>query len=326
MIRNSTILRHILFTLVFFISASLAVHAQQKSTYKVQSGETLYSISKKLDVTIAELTQWNNVQGNEISVGQKLVYFKNNDPAEVLDSPPSSSVSLISTSSSTDNTSYVVKSGDNLYSISREHNMTLDQLKSLNNLQNNNISVGQKLAVKKVSVAPSVSRFAAESSPQGTFTVYGIERGESLGDILRKFKMSEREFEALNPEINITTLNSGQEVTVLLPPSRSYPNPYLQKSNLQDLGKVAAIRYDSSEMGKSTTNGELYDPEGLTAAHSSIALGSIIFVENVATGKGIYVQVNDRITGSGLKLSNQAFRTLGLQNNSQPAVTIYTDS
>ncbi|MEX0607989.1 MAG: LysM peptidoglycan-binding domain-containing protein [Balneolaceae bacterium] len=318
--------RHILCSIIFFAATSVTLSAQQKSTYEIQQGETLYSISKKLNVTIAELTQWNSLNSNNISVGQQLVYFENKESAETIESPPEPSGSLISTSSSADNTSYVVKSGDNLYSISREHNMTLEQLKGLNNLENDNISVGQKLAVKKVSVAPSVSMFAAESSPQGIFTVYKIEQSESLNDILIRFKLTTEEFEALNPEIDITALNRGQEVTILLPPSRNYSNPYLQKANLQDLGEVAAIMYNTSELGKSTTNGELYDPNALTAAHSNIALGSIIFVENQATGKGVYVQVNDRITGAGLKLSSHAFRTLGLDQNTQPAVTIYTDS
>lgn len=321
-----TIFRHLIFTVIMLFSGTLALNAQQKSTYEVKAGETLYSISKKLDVTIAELSQWNNLEGNTISIGQKLTYFEEDEKPDTVDSPPESNSKIVNSSSGSDNTSYTVKSGDNLYSISREHNMTVDQLKELNNLENNNLSVGQKLAVRKVSVAPSVSRFASESSPQGTFSIYEVERGESLSDLLRKFKMSEREFKALNPEISLASLSRGQEVTVLLPPSRNYGNPYLQKANLQDLGEIAVISYDSSEKGKSTTNGQLYDPESLTAAHSNIALGSIIFVENKNTGKGIYVQVNDRITGSGLKLSNRAFRILELQKNTQPTVTIYTDN
>jgi len=137
--------------------------------------------------------------------------------------------------------------------------------------------------------------------------------------------MTEREFTLLNPELQPNLLAEGQELTVLLPPSRTYENPYLQKANLQDLGEVNVIRYDDSEVGETTTNGELYDPEALTAAHSNIALGSIIFLENTETGNGVYVRINDRITGSGLKLSQSAFSTLRLNQSAQPAVTIYTE-
>lgn len=47
-------------------------------------------------------------------------------------------------------TTYVVKSGDTLYSIAREFNTTVDKIKALNNLTNNNLSIGQILIVKEV--------------------------------------------------------------------------------------------------------------------------------------------------------------------------------
>ena len=313
------------FVAMFLMSTSLL--AQEQATYQVKQGDTLYGISKKLDVTIAELRQWNELSGNEIEIGQELVYFipqQENTQTE----PPSEENSdpLISRSSDTQNVFYVVKSGDTLYKIARDHNMTVDQLRELNNISGSNISIGQRLAVKKkVSAAPSVSKFSEESSPQGVFSIYEVQRGESLSNLLSKFKMTEKEFQMLNPELQPNLLAQGQEVTVLLPPSRKYQNPYLQKANLQDLGEVNVTRYEDSAEGETTTNGELYDPQSLTAAHSNIALGSVIFVENTKTGNGLYVRINDRITGSGLKLSRNAFSTLRLDQSTQPAVTIYTE-
>ena len=49
-----------------------------------------------------------------------------------------------------DDTTYVVKAGDTLYSIAREFNTTVDEIKKLNNLTNNNLSIGQILIVKDV--------------------------------------------------------------------------------------------------------------------------------------------------------------------------------
>jgi flagellum-specific peptidoglycan hydrolase FlgJ len=43
---------------------------------------------------------------------------------------------------------YTVKKGDTLYSISKRHDLKVSQLKRLNNLRGNNISVGQKLKIK----------------------------------------------------------------------------------------------------------------------------------------------------------------------------------
>ncbi|MBD3617309.1 MAG: LysM peptidoglycan-binding domain-containing protein [Gracilimonas sp.] len=312
--------------IIMFFLLSTNIMGQEKATYLVKQGDTLYGISKKLDVTIAELKQWNNISGNEIELGQELIYYLRDESVRNEELPEEPSNPLVTNSSGNQNVIYVVKSGDTLFRIARTHNMSLEELKSLNNLTDNNIRIGQELAVKKLNEAPpSVARFSEESSPQGVFSVYEVKRGDSFAELLTRFKMTEDEFKKLNPELNSGRLPTGQDVTVLLPPSRNYENPYLQKANLQDLGEVRVNRYDDSEFGETTTNGELYDPEALTAAHSNIALGSIIFVENVQTGNGVYVRINDRITGAGLKLSHRAFSTLRLNQATQPAVTIYTE-
>lgn len=316
--------RPILLTLFLIVFMAGNLLAQEKATYTVKSGDTLYGISKSLNVTIAELQQWNDISGNDIELGQELVYYIREENAEAgqgQDSEP-----LISQPTGSQNVYYTVKSGDTLYGIAREHNMTVGQLRELNNLTGDEIRVGQTLAVKKKNEAPpSVAEFSDESTPQGVFSEYSIKSGETVSAINRRFKMTEEEFRKLNPDVDPNRLVAGQKVTVLLPPSRNYDNPYLQKANLQDLGEVTVSRYDSASKQETTTNGELYDPNGLTAAHSNIALGSIIFVENSETDTGIYVRVNDRITGSGLKLSEKAFEILQLSMVNQPVVKIYTE-
>jgi LysM repeat protein len=317
-------LRSILLSLFLVVIMTGNLLAQEKAIYKVKSGDTLYGISKSLNVTIAELQQWNNISGNDIELGQELVYYirdENTEGSAEQDSEP-----LISQPTGSQNVYYTVKSGDTLYGIAREHNMTISQLRDLNNITGDNIRVGQTLAVKKKNEAPpSVAEFSEESTPQGVFSEYSIKSGETVSAINRRFKMAEEEFQKLNPDVDPNRLVAGQKVTVLLPPSRNYDNPYLQKADLQDLGEVSVTRYNAASKQETTTNGELYDPNGLTAAHSNIALGSIIFVENSETENGIYVRVNDRITGSGLKLSEKAFEILQLTKVNQPIVKIYTE-
>lgn len=323
-----------LFVSIFIISCSFIAFsptavAQEKQTYEVRQGETLYSISKKLGVSITELRQWNNISNNEIQIGQQLVYYKReteaDNPQQLTAEQPSQP--LIHRETPPENTFYIVKSGDNLYSIARGHNMTLNQLKELNNLSGDLISVGQQLVVRApASAPPSVSSFTDASTPQGRFSLYKVQQGENLNSVLQKFRMEEGEFRELNPRVNIQNLIAGQEITVLLPPSREFENPYLQKANLEDLGNVAAIVYDATEAGRTTTNGELYNPEALTGAHSNIELGRVIFVENPATGKGVYVRINDRITGQGIKLSQRVYQSLGFKQNENAFVTIYLES
>lgn len=313
-------------SLLFILFITWAsVYAQEKKTYTVQQGETLYSISKTLDVSVAELQSWNDLTDNALSIGDELVYYTVEQEQEA---ETAIGESLVSISTPPENIFYTVKSGDNLTVIARAHNMTVQELRALNDLSSDILSIGQQLSVRKMkdSVGPSVSEFSEESSPQGTFVVFTVEQNQTLSDILRKFKMSEKELQELNPEVNLSSITQNQKITVLLPPSKSYSNPYLNSASLQDLGEVGVSSYKTSELGNTTVNGELYNPDELTAAHSNIALGTIIFIENSKTKAGIYVRINDRITDSGLKLSGKAFRILGLNDLSNPTVTIYTES
>ncbi|MFN1835022.1 LysM peptidoglycan-binding domain-containing protein [Balneola sp. MJW-20] len=317
-------LKTLLLLLLVTLSSSSLSQAQSRSVYVVKSGDTLYSISKSIGVTLAELREWNSIQGNAITVGQELVYYAT-EPDTLSVAVVDEGESILVNDDQQTNVYYVVKSGDTLTKIAREHNMTLNQLRQLNNLQSDNIQIGQRLAVKAINYAPNVAEDASESAPQGKFSLYTLERGDNLQNILNRFRMTQNEFRQLNPDIDLSNLNRGQRVTVLLPPSKNYANPYLDESKLNDLGQVNATSYDASEAGATTTNGELYDPGSLTAAHSNIAIGTILYVENPATGTGIYVRINDRVTGNALKLSEKAFRILSLNNSPQPLVRIYTD-
>jgi LysM repeat protein len=49
-----------------------AFDSQNRSLYEVQKGDTLYSISKKYNLLVAELKQINNLSANTLSIGQKL--------------------------------------------------------------------------------------------------------------------------------------------------------------------------------------------------------------------------------------------------------------
>ncbi|HBZ37569.1 MAG TPA: hypothetical protein DEO59_03515 [Balneola sp.] len=313
-----------LFVGLLIVGFSNSVSAQEKKTYIVKQGDTFYSISKALDVTVAELKEWNGISSNVLEIDQELIYYVLTSVQDIPDSlTQEDTSSLITSPSASPNTYYLVKSGDSLYKIARENDMTVQELKDLNNLTSNNLRIGQRLAVKSVSVAPVVSEFSNESSPQGKFALYTLSGSDDLSFVLNKFEMTEKELQALNPQIDVNNLKLAKNITVLLPPSKTFENPYLEKADLQDLGSVPVMIYSDNDRGNTTTNGELYNPEKLTAAHSNISIGSIIFVENPANGKGIYVRINDRITNAGLKLSHSAFRILDLVPNQPQSVSIY---
>ena len=104
---------------------------------------------------------------------------------------------------------YVVKKGDSLWSIARANGLTVDELKSLNNLSSNALSVGQRLIVGK------------ESSND-----YVVSAGDTLWAIARKFNVSVDDIKALN---NLSSNNLSIGMTLKIP---LYSNKQNEETNV----------------------------------------------------------------------------------------------
>src|SRR5690554_3030355 len=72
------------FAILINIGGPQFAEAQQKATYKVVGGDTFFSISKSLKVTVAELKEWNDVTSNNLAIGQELIYYITKPLAEPL--------------------------------------------------------------------------------------------------------------------------------------------------------------------------------------------------------------------------------------------------
>lgn len=310
---------------------------EDATTHTVEQGETLFAISRMYDVTIAELQAWNNLDDINLRTGQTLLIYEDEadeeEMAEEEVAPPTDTElreidreSIVRDRETRgSNTYYTVRSGDTLTRIASEHGMSVSELRSLNNLENDNLSIGQRLTVRDVQSAPSIAESSEESTPQGKFVNHRIDSGQSLEDLLESFQMSRTELRLLNPDTDIEQLSSGQRVTVLLPTTRVFDNPYEKRASLENLGEVHVTVYDEGDSAKPTTSGELYNPQQLTAAHSNISLGNVVYIENPENGIGIYVKVNDRHSGNGLKISQKAFDMLQFSSLQNAQVAIYLD-
>lgn len=312
--------------------------------HEVEPGESMFAISREYNVSIAEIQQWNDLETSAVNAGQQLIIYLPEEQPEQETIPPSEElpepeeemdeIEEIEESESIvrraeedpGSTTYTVRTGDSLFQIAREHDMSVDELMELNNMDSDMLRVGQRILVKETRSTPSIAEFDEDSTPQGKFVRYRVESGESFNDILEKFMMNEQVLRALNPGVSGELVRSGQQLTVLLPPNRQFENPYRKGASLEDLGEVAADKYSDNDVATPTTSGELYNPDQLTAAHSNMALGNVIFVENPSNGKGVLVKVNDRYSGDGLKLSHKAFEMLGFSSIEDARVTIYLDN
>jgi len=84
--------------------------------------------------------------------------------------------------------------------------------------------------------------------------------------------------------------------------------------------------YGAAFQGRRTSSGELFDKEGLTAAHRSLPFGTLLRVTDLASGGSVVVRVNDRGPFVGdrvLDLSEAAARLIGLLPEGTGRVSCY---
>ena len=152
--------KKIIFICLFFVAAASFLAAD--TTYKVEKGDTLYSISRKYQITVAELRAANNLSENDvIKVGQKLkIPSADISAAAALatDNKATTTTSNATLSATTKTKEYTVVKGDTMYSIAKKNGMTLAEFMAMNGLDNSSvIKVGQKLKIAAGSTSSSTT-------------------------------------------------------------------------------------------------------------------------------------------------------------------------
>lgn len=128
--------------------------ADGNGLYTVQKGDGLYSIAKRFGLTVDELKKINHLEGDNINVGQKLQTknilntFQHEEVQAQRQEMVIDSLGAGHNSKPAYN-EYIVQKGDSLFGIAKTFSLTVDELKQLNHLTDNNIKVGQKLVVTK---------------------------------------------------------------------------------------------------------------------------------------------------------------------------------
>ncbi len=152
--------KKIIFICLFFVATASFLAAD--TTYKVEKGDTLYSISRKYQITVAELRAANNLSENDvIKVGQKLkIPSADISAAAALatDNKATTTTSNATLSATTKTKEYTVVKGDTMYSIAKKNGMTLAEFMAMNGLDNSSvIKVGQKLKIAAGSTSSSTT-------------------------------------------------------------------------------------------------------------------------------------------------------------------------
>ncbi len=192
------------------------------SVYTVKKGDTLYSIARQFNTTVDEIKRLNNLTSNTLSIGQVLKIKEEN-------------------LGENDYVTYTVKAGDTLYSIARNNNITVDELRKLNNLTSDILSIGQVLKIRAINV---------EEPDEFTYTV---KSGDTLYSIARLFNTTVDEIKRLN---NLT-------------------------SNVLSIGQVLKIRESETEPGVITYTVQSGDTLYSIAARFNTSVNDLIIKNNL---------------------------------------------
>ena len=152
------------------------------TTYKVKPGDTLWGIARSYGTTVDKIKSLNNLNSNILSIGQELL------------------IPTDKTITETNYPVYTVVSGDTLYGISKRYNVSVDEIKKLNNLTSNLLSIGQRLQIPVDEVTSS------------NF-VYTVKAGDTLYGIAKSFGIPITELMKTN-NLNTNMLFIGQELLI----------------------------------------------------------------------------------------------------------------
>ena len=155
------------------------VPIQEGNYYIAQKGDTLWNIAKRYGINVSDIKGANGLTSSVISIGQTLII-----PTEIEEKSKQNI--------------YVVKSGDTLYKIAQNYDVTVNDIINKNNLTSTNLSIGQILEIPIV---------------ESTKNTYIVQKGDSLYKISKKFNTTIGKLISLNNLTN-NILSIGQELKI----------------------------------------------------------------------------------------------------------------
>ncbi|HEX2952932.1 MAG TPA: LysM domain-containing protein [Bacillota bacterium] len=175
------------------------------SPYVIRSGDNFYSLAIRFNTTVAAIQAANpGVNPNALVVGQTICI-----PGVPTPPPP--------TTCPTGTSPYVIRSGDNFYSLAIRFNTTIAAIQAANpGVNPNALVVGQTICIPGVPTPPPPT-----TCPTGTFP-YVIRSGDNFYALAVRFNTTVAAIQAANPGVNPNALAIGQTICI---PGRPTPPP-----------------------------------------------------------------------------------------------------
>jgi peptidoglycan DL-endopeptidase LytE len=188
-------------------SAFFVTEEAEAASYKVKSGDSLWTIAQKYNTTVSQLKSINNLTSNVIF------------PNQIIKTPNHGSSSNKTSNSKSNNrsnsgaTTYTVKLGDTLSGIAIKHNVSLSNLMKWNNLNSTLIYPGNVLVVSKNGSNNSGSSNSGNSGSSNSSQSYIVKSGDTLSGIAAKYNVSVANLKSWN-NLRSDLILVGQKLSV----------------------------------------------------------------------------------------------------------------
>ena len=186
--------------------------AKRTETHTVQRGESLGSIANRYGVSVADLREWNNIDGQDGTI-----YPGNDLIVNVTDRPTTAAkVERIAVKKVI---RYKVRRGDNLTDIAEKHGTTVARIRELNGMSRRSVlKSGRSI---KIETTVTETRNIASSKPakgsrsEDVPKTYKVRRGDTLSTIASKFGLTISELRDANPSLrNSDRIRVGQRLNL----------------------------------------------------------------------------------------------------------------
>ena len=188
--------------------------ASQPVVHLVRRGDTLSGIALRYGVTQKQVRQWNQLRSDRIFAGQRLELW----------------------SQSSREAWYVVRRGDTLSGIALRHDISVTELRLLNDLGTDTIRPGQKI------------RLQASTDP----TIHLVRRGDTLSKIALRYGTTTARLRTLN-RLKGDTIRPGQKLILADPDDGEIPLEHTVRKG--DTLSEIALRYGTTIVRLKALNG-----------------------------------------------------------------------
>ncbi|MCU0353694.1 MAG: LysM peptidoglycan-binding domain-containing protein [Cytophagales bacterium] len=295
-------------------TASVVDKPANAKTHTVGNGEGLYAIARKYRVSVADLRRWNGLASDEIQIGQELIVSGGKEKM------PETTVAARSTTEKTvaekpvvekptNAKTHTVANGEGLYAIARKHRVSVTDLKRWNNLDSDEIRIGQELVLTEPAAAATTPTVLAKNETRPEPRVVETRVPEPVKTVQTEKTSTEKSVAAVEPIASVT--EKPMEKTGDSIGNKAEAEKPAVPMVINNSGYVKTVENGMAEALTDGAGGDLF-----LALHRTAPVGTIMQIRNEMNDQSVFVKVIGKLPETGdndkviVKVSKRAYERL----------------